>query len=444
MTGDCFRKRVTWIVVLSIFLLVFAAFAAAENAGTESPPSEQPQEPPPHVHSYGEPYQAKAPTCIEEGRLEQKCDCGDVKAAGTIPKLEHNYISEKYHDATCDESSYVERTCGSCGITFRSSTGTPAIGKHEYKVVGSKNVCQTCTVCGLNFEHWMDPQTLEPTCTTDGWRTYKCRVCGYATGEYETYKALGHRFSYGTWTDKYCAVCTNKGCKEGILHQFGASYENGGKLCSECVLCGLEVELKQKDVPLPTVAPTSGGAKVVTNTAIKETPPMLQTHQNIVVHDDGALVESSIEALLTEEGTRILCITAQSEADGTYAPCMLMITPELIAEAEEAGYSAISFAFEKAIIVIPLDVLKAEETRAVVENAGLNADEVLFMISVASDEEGTEVKPGYRYLIKLLITANDESTVIDDTDDISYLVRAEETDVTDQLAQLLHITAQQD
>ena len=76
---------------------------------------------------------------------------------------------------------------------------------------------------GDNCKHsFIEVETVEPTCTTDGYTRYACELCGYEyTGNYV--QRLGH--TVGEWIIDYEPTCTTSGRKH-----------------SECAVCGQQLE----------------------------------------------------------------------------------------------------------------------------------------------------------------------------------------------------------
>ena len=146
-------------------------------------------------------------------------------------------------DPTCTTVGYTTHTCSICGESYRSDIIT-ALG-HKWKDA-TCTTAATCTVCGETLGevpgHSYKSVVTPPTCTTDGYTTYTCTVCGDSyTAEKIT--AAGHRWSDATCTaPKTCQVC---GINEGdtLGHQYAAvetkpDCTNGGYVTHTCERCG--------------------------------------------------------------------------------------------------------------------------------------------------------------------------------------------------------------
>ncbi len=132
------------------------------------------------------------PTCTEEGVRTLTCSlCGDTKTE-SIPVVDHTYTPE-ITAPTCTTDGYTTYTCDVCGDTYTDDT-TSATGHTP----GAEATCtedQTCTVCGEVLTpatgHTYTPEITAPTCTTDGYTTYTCDVCGDTYTD-DTTSATGH------------------------------------------------------------------------------------------------------------------------------------------------------------------------------------------------------------------------------------------------------------
>ena len=211
---------------------------------------------------------AVAPTCTETGLTEGKhcgtcgeilvaqevvpakghtagadADCTDAQVCtvcGTTLEaaLGHDYKGT-VTEATCTEDGYTTYVCSRCGDTY---TGDVVESKgHSLGEDADCTNAQTCTVCGTTLEaalgHDHKATVTDPTCTEDGFTTYKCTRCG-DTYTADVVPAKGHT------AVKDAAVepdCVNTGLTEG----------------SHCLVCGTTIVAQ-------TVVPAKG------HTAVKD------------------------------------------------------------------------------------------------------------------------------------------------------------------------------
>ena len=163
-------------------------------------------------------YQAVVtePTCTTEGYTTYTCSaCGDSYTDNTVAAIGHNWT-----EADCDSA----KTCTVCGATEGEALG------HVWADADC-DTAKTCTVCGQTtgnaLGHNYVPHDTQPTCTTDGYTTFTCTICGdsYLDG---VIIAQGHTWSDATCTTaKMCSVCgATKG--EALGHSWN------GYSCFEC------------------------------------------------------------------------------------------------------------------------------------------------------------------------------------------------------------------
>ena len=163
--------------------------------------------------------EAVAPTCQTEGKTEGiHCSVckAVIKAQEVIPKLNHNWDAGKVtKEPTCTKEGEKTYTCQDC-----PATKTEPIEKKPHTEVIDEAVaptCQTegttegshCSVCGTvikkqevvqKLAHNWDAgkTTKEPTCNTNGIKTYTCVSCH--TTKTESIAKLGHAWDSGVIT----------------------------------------------------------------------------------------------------------------------------------------------------------------------------------------------------------------------------------------------------
>ena len=139
-----------------------------------------------HMHTYT--TNVVAPTCTEQGYTEYTCACGDSYKADYVDALGHDWDDGTVTTQPTEESEGVKTyCCRRCDATYTETI--PALDHvHDYVVV----------------------ETVEPTCTEQGYTVYECR-CG------DSYKAdyvdaLGH--DMGEWTVVNEPTCTEEGLRQ--------------------------------------------------------------------------------------------------------------------------------------------------------------------------------------------------------------------------------------
>ena len=161
---------------------------------TPTPDTSTPETPTPiHTHAFGKWTIVKAATCTEDGTEERVCDCGE-KETRPIAATGHSYGDWVVTKEPTDTSDGIEtKTCTVCGDKI---TRTVEKIKHNY----------VATV-------------VKPTCTEQGYTTYRCSDCGKEYKDDYT-AALGHNWGTPTYTwsgdqGKCTATCT---CKRDASH----------------------------------------------------------------------------------------------------------------------------------------------------------------------------------------------------------------------------------
>lgn len=151
-------------------------------------------------HSYDSWYVSRDPSISEEGVLRAQCHRCSNSSIVTLPKLDTvNYTYVEVYAATCTKSG-LDR------YTWNNTT----YGAFEFYV----------TLPATN--HFYMTQTIEPTCTTQGYNDCFCIKCGDSYKENFT-DMLGHKYSYRLTTNPTVST-------EGILtgtcsRTFGSSMD---------------------------------------------------------------------------------------------------------------------------------------------------------------------------------------------------------------------------
>ena len=146
-------------------------------------------------HKWNEGEITTEPTCTEEGVKTFTCTvCGETRTE-TVAALGHDLTKTEAEMVTCTEAGNIEYwTCERCGKIFSDAEGTTEITLED-------------TVINALGHAWDEGKvTTEPTCTTEGVKTFTCTRCGETRTE--TIEALGHNL---TATLAVAATCTEPG-----------------------------------------------------------------------------------------------------------------------------------------------------------------------------------------------------------------------------------------
>ncbi|MBR1676282.1 MAG: hypothetical protein IJ706_03120, partial [Clostridia bacterium] len=188
--------------ILTIFMLVFGIAAcgnmSGENSTTESvtPPSEtadsssdsssedhsESQSNEEHVHEYAK--EVVAPTCTERGYTVYICSCGDSYTSDYTEETGHNWGEwVVLKTPECEKKGEEARTC-----------------LNDNKHVEKREISA--------LEHDYVAKVTAATCTTGGYTTYTCSVCG-DTYESDFTSALNHK--WGEWVVVKAATADENG-----------------------------------------------------------------------------------------------------------------------------------------------------------------------------------------------------------------------------------------
>ena len=182
-----------------------------------------------HTHSYSSEI-SKSATCTTEGIVTYTCSCGGGYTE-SIAKLGHDYKSA-VTKPTCTAKGYTTYTCSRCNDSYKGKY-TSAVG-HSWgswittkePTVSSTGIAErSCSVCNKSETRTLDKLieghthsytskvTQEPTCASEGVRTYTC-TCGDRYTD--SIKRISHSYketvfepncvSVG-WTEHECSAC---------------------------------------------------------------------------------------------------------------------------------------------------------------------------------------------------------------------------------------------
>lgn len=244
-----------------------------------------------------------AATCTTEGYDTYTCTvCGYSYNTTTTPAKGHIAISANNAEAaTCGKDGHESDTiCQVCGVTIKEGAAIPATGAHKYAVESTAATCTTegydtytCTVCGHSYKVTTTPatghdykvvSTTPATCTAEGYDTYKCANCD-AAYNVTTTPAKGHIAvsannaeaatcgKDGHMADTVCQVCGITVKTGDIIPATGAhkyAVESTAATCTAegydtytCTVCGYSYKV--------TTTPATGHIAVSANNGVAPT-----------------------------------------------------------------------------------------------------------------------------------------------------------------------------
>lgn len=153
------------------------------------------------AHTWNEGVVTKGATCTEPGEKTFTCNVCKATKTEPIPVIAHQY--EWKHDET---NHWQE--CSVCHDIIDKAEHTYAPHKCEETATCTKAGCGYVKSAGQHS--WNDGEVTTPaTCTTDGVKTYTCKVCSET--KTEPIKASGHSL---TKVEAVAATCTEGGNNE--------------------------------------------------------------------------------------------------------------------------------------------------------------------------------------------------------------------------------------
>lgn len=304
-------------------------------------------------------------TCSASGSEIVRCkDCGAIVSINTIPALEHDYQTTQVIEATCTETGMkieickacgkehmeiidkvdhvftttnvaatcLERahkvdTCDNCGYTV-SYDFTGELAPHAYETISESNatcvsagvLIEECTVCGDRHQEVTPAtgvhtygdsptETVDVTCTTDGYTAYTCIYCGYVH-KINVVEATGHTM---VTLSEVAATCTTTGerleecsvCGEQIITVLPKLNENGEHTFGE------EVVVKQANCyETGLVTKTCEICGYVEETVLGLTP------HSYTIADAAAAGDEALNALLAQIEVEKPELYAKYQANG--------------------------------------------------------------------------------------------------------------------------------
>ncbi len=224
-----------------------------------------------HTHRYYEWdvvdgwYVKKEPTETEEGEIERVClVCGYLEKKAHMHDFssEWSFNKEKYshfHKCSgcsergdeeehkiqktkdtwpnCTEEGVNERTCSICGYVeaiFTPATGHSFYSGWNYDETNHWHNCSRCIEkTDIGNHQWVESEIIEPKCTEDGKKIYKCSVC--AKTKEEILPQLGHIQKW-YYDDKYYHVLKCERCNKWLsskMHEWDSGKITKEETCTE-------------------------------------------------------------------------------------------------------------------------------------------------------------------------------------------------------------------
>ena len=178
-------------------------------------------------HSYKGDYITASGHSWKEATCTSPMTCGTCGAT-VGSALGHSYTSSVTAPG-CMTDGYTTYTCTTCGHSYKGDYVTAAGHSWQEATCTSPMTCKNCgTTSGAPLTHSYRSMVTAPGCTTDGYTTYTCDLCGHSYKDnYVT--ATGHSWKDATCTTpKTCGTC---GTTSGSA--LGHKYVSG-----KCSLCG--------------------------------------------------------------------------------------------------------------------------------------------------------------------------------------------------------------
>ena len=126
----------------------------------------------------------------------------------------HKSMTTKVVEPTCESEGYTERTCMSCGLSYKSEfvppTGHTFLANKQAPDCDDEGFTHYACACGYSFNtdikaplgHSFVKTEHSPTCTLHGYTDYACSVCKFSFSS-DFVAPTGHDFS-STTTNPTC------------------------------------------------------------------------------------------------------------------------------------------------------------------------------------------------------------------------------------------------
>ena len=201
------------------------------------------------------------PACTTQGYTTYTCSCGDSYVDNYVDTLGHTKaeaVEENKVDSTCASEGKYDLVvyCSVCGEEISRESKTIAKKGHtageevkENEVAGNCTVPTSydtvvyCTVCGAEISretvvvtatgHNYDAVVTAPTCTSKGYTTYTCTVCGNSYVD-NYVDELDHTAGEAVKENEVAADCVNDGSYDNVVY---------------CTVCNAQISRETVVVP---------------------------------------------------------------------------------------------------------------------------------------------------------------------------------------------------
>ncbi|MDD6021491.1 MAG: InlB B-repeat-containing protein [Oscillospiraceae bacterium] len=177
------------------------------------------------------------PTCTGSGYKTNYCECGAVVSVETVDPTGHTWEAKTAAGSGCLESGYTYEECSVCGAIRNISVSDAADHTYEQRVQAAtctengqiEIYCKTCgkvaetiDVPALGHDFGGTPETVKPTCQTEGSVTYTCQRDGCDEKLVQTIDKVPH--NYQKSGEAVPATCTHSGYQNYKCADCDASY----------------------------------------------------------------------------------------------------------------------------------------------------------------------------------------------------------------------------
>ncbi len=288
------QKYLAFMFLIFLLIIPLASCGINSNFSPEPEPGDsgEPDQPPQHLHEFGEWMIVQESTCIKEGEMVRYCNCGE-KQTEAVRLSEHTVITLKGYAATCKDTGLTDgEKCSVCGEIIVEQQ---PIDMKNHTPITVKGYAATCKDTGL----------------TDG---EKCSVCDEILVKQETVKANGHTeiideavkptcTETGLTEGKHCGVCGEVLIAQGVVSTLPHTYDN--KYDESCNVCGF---IRDAECPHTSITILSAKAATCTETGLTEGKHCSLCNEVIIAqtivpangHTD--VVDEAIKPTCTETG----------------------------------------------------------------------------------------------------------------------------------------------